>query len=71
MEFDVLAEWIKILGAVLKRYQPICRIWLGSFLTVNIWQPEHAEVSEPLSKRLQLQELSEPVPEPHKLPGGK
>jgi len=57
MEFDVLAERIKILGGILKRYQPICRIWLGSFLTVNFWQPEHAEVSEPLSKPRKLPQV--------------
>ena len=45
----MLAERIKLIEDRIKRYQPICRIWIGSVLAVNISQPEHAEVSEPVS----------------------
>jgi len=48
MEFDVLAERLKLVEERMKKYQPICRIWIGSNLAVNICQPEHAEVSEPV-----------------------
>jgi hypothetical protein len=48
MELNLLAERIKILENRIKKYQPICRVWIGSVFGVAISQPEHAEVSEPV-----------------------
>jgi hypothetical protein len=44
----MLAERIKLMEDRMKMYQPIYRVWLGSVLAVNVWQPEHVEVSEPV-----------------------
>jgi hypothetical protein len=49
MELHVLAERLKLLENRIKKYQPICRVWIGSVLAVAVSHPEHAEVSEPVS----------------------
>lgn len=68
----MLAERLKLLEDHMKTYQQIYRIQIGSVLAVNVWQPEHAEVSEPSVLNLTHHpESTKAASDPHTPPKGK